>query len=148
MKIEIERLPHCYKLPQRQTDGASGFDIYAAAPLTLQVYQRGIVPAGFKIAIPRGHEGQIRPRSGLAMRRGLTVLNTPGTIDSDYRGEVAVLLANISFSIQTIDRGDRIAQLVIVPVCHDVEFNQTAIDRAGTERGAGGFGSTGGFTKG
>lgn len=130
-------------LPRYMSPGAAGCDVVAAlqAPLVLQSLQRAAIPTGLALAIPSGFEAQVRARSGNALRRGLAVINAPGTIDSDYRGEVKVLLANLSDQPQTIERGERIAQLVIAPVAQAVWHVVTALDE--TERGDGGFGSTG-----
>ena len=130
-------------LPQYETAGSAGADIRAAvdAPLRLEPGQRALVPAGFAIALPAGYEAQVRPRSGLAVKNGITVLNAPGTIDSDYRGEVRVPLINLGDEAFTVERGMRIAQLVIAPVVQ-AGFNEVG-DLDETERGAGGFGSTG-----
>ena len=130
-------------LPQYETAGSAGADIRAAvdAPLRLEPGQRALVPAGFAMALPAGYEAQVRPRSGLAVKNGITVLNAPGTIDSDYRGEVRVPLINLGDEAFTIERGMRIAQLVIAPVVQ-AGFNEVS-DLDETERGAGGFGSTG-----
>lgn len=130
-------------LPSYATPGAAGLDLLAdlAAPLTLQPLARVLIPTGLALAIPQGYEGQVRPRSGLAARHGITVLNAPGTIDADYRGELQVLLVNLGHESFTFHRGDRIAQLVICPVtpARLVE----ASELPASERGAGGFGSTG-----
>jgi dUTP pyrophosphatase len=131
--------------PRQQTAGAAGVDLLAAlAPdevLTLAPGQRTLVPTGLALAIPRGYEGQVRPRSGLAARHGVTVLNSPGTIDADYRGEVKVILINLGDAPFTIRRLERIAQLVVAPVSQvSFELRET-LDA--TERGSGGFGSTG-----
>ena len=130
-------------LPQYETAGSAGADIRAAvdAPLRLEPGQRALVPAGFAMALPAGYEAQVRPRSGLAVKSGITVLNAPGTIDSDYRGEVRVPLINLGDEAFTVERGMRIAQLVIAPVVQ-AGFNEVG-DLDETERGAGGFGSTG-----
>lgn len=131
------------RLPKRQTDGSSGLDLMADidAEVVLQPMQRKLIPTGLALEIPIGFEGQVRPRSGLALRHGLTVLNTPGTIDADYRGEVQVLLINLGDEPVTVQRGDRIAQLVFARVwAADLE---EAADLAATDRGAGGFGHTG-----
>ena len=130
-------------LPQYETAGSAGADIRAAvdAPLRLEPGQRALVPAGFAMALPAGYEAQVRTRSGLAVKNGITVLNAPGTIDSDYRGEVRVPLINLSDEAFTVERGMRIAQLVIAPVVQ-AGFNEVG-DLDETERGAGGFGSTG-----
>ncbi len=141
------RLPHGadIELPAYETGGAAGMDLRAAVagdqPLVLQPGKRALVPTGFVFEIPAGYEGQIRPRSGLAFKNGITCLNTPGTIDSDYRGEVKVLLVNLGEEPFVIERGMRIAQMVIAPVTQvAVREAETASE---TTRGAGGFGSTG-----
>ncbi len=130
-------------LPAYQTDGAAGMDLRAAvsADLVLAPGERAVVPTGFGVAIPEGFEGQVRPRSGLAAQSGLTTLNAPGTVDSDYRGEVRVVLVNLGQAAVTIRRGDRIAQLVIAPVARVRAVESESLPA--TERGAGGFGSTG-----
>jgi dUTP pyrophosphatase len=129
--------------PRYQTAGAAGMDLCAALthPVTLPAGERALIPTGWAVAIPEGHEGQIRPRSGLALRQGLTVLNAPGTIDSDYRGEMAVLLINHGRDAAVIRPGDRIAQLLICPVSTAEISIVPALDA--TARGAGGYGSTG-----
>ena len=143
--LRIQRLPHAagLDLPAYQTPGAAGMDLRAAldAPLVLQPGQRAAVPTGLRMAIPTGWEGQVRPRSGLAFRHGLTVSNAPGTIDADYRGEVKVLLINLGTEPVELSRGMRVAQLVLAraPQARVVEV----ADLDDTERGAGGFGSTG-----
>jgi dUTP pyrophosphatase len=132
-------------LPDYQTDGAAGLDLFAAIPdtkpLTLRPGGRALVPTGIAIALPAGYEGQVRPRSGLATRHGLTILNAPGTIDADYRGEILVVLANLGNEDVTITRGMRIAQLVIAPVARAQIVQVASLDE--TVRGSGGFGSTG-----
>jgi dUTP pyrophosphatase len=131
-------------LPRYQTDGSAGMDLHAAIAVPLEVPPLGRVrvPTGLVFAIPPRFEGQVRPRSGLAARTGLTVLNAPGTIDSDYRGEVAVLLVNLSDAPVTITPLERIAQLVIAPVAHaELILSVAGLDT--TARGAGGYGSTG-----
>jgi dUTP pyrophosphatase len=133
-------------LPHYASDGAAGLDLTAAidAPLVLESLERAKVPTGLIIALPPGHEGQVRPRSGLAAKHGLTVLNAPGTIDEDYRGELAVLLVNLSRDTVTIAPGERIAQLVVSPVTRALVLEVESVDELGsTARGAGGFGSTG-----
>jgi dUTP pyrophosphatase len=133
-------------LPRYASDGAAGLDLQAALrePLTLQPGERVAVPTGLSLALPAGHEGQVRPRSGLALKRGITVVNAPGTIDEDYRGELKVLLVNLSREAQVIESGDRIAQLVIAPVTRVVVTEVDSVDALGeTVRGEGGFGSTG-----
>lgn len=145
--IEIVRLPHGegLDLPARATEHAAGLDLLAAldeaAPLTLEPMGRAAVPTGLTMAIPAGFEGQVRPRSGLAFQHGVTVLNAPGTIDADYRGEVKVLLVNLGSEAFVITRGMRIAQLVIAPVQPVALVEVEALQP--TSRGEGGFGSTG-----
>ena len=141
--IAIQRLPHGegLPLPAYATAGAAGMDVVAAEDLTLAPGQRHAVATGFAMAIPEGYEVQVRPRSGLALKHGVTCLNTPGTIDSDYRGEVKVILANLGGTAFGIARGDRIAQLVPAPVLRAELAEVATLDE--TERGAGGFGSTG-----
>ena len=147
VKVRIIRLAHNadLPLPAYQTAGAAGVDLVAAvaatAPVRLKEGQRALVPTGLMIELPSGYEAQIRPRSGLALKHGITVLNSPGTIDSDYRGEVQVLLINLGDAPFVINRGERIAQMVIAPVSR-VTLAEAKTARA-TQRGAGGFGSTG-----
>ncbi|RIA36753.1 dUTP pyrophosphatase [Hephaestia caeni] len=143
IRIAIRRLSHGdgLPLPAYATDGAAGMDVVAAEDIALAPGARHAVATGFAIAIPAGYEVQVRPRSGLALKHGVTCLNTPGTIDSDYRGEVKVILANLGDAPFAIARGDRIAQLVPAPVQHATLDEVTALDD--TARGAGGFGSTG-----
>lgn len=143
--LRLLRLPHAAGLPEpkRASSGSAGLDLPAAIerPLTLPPGGRALVPTGFALELPDGHEGQVRPRSGLAVRHGVTLLNSPGTIDSDYRGEVSVVMINHGDQPFEIRRGDRIAQLVVVAVAEvRVEEVETLTD---TDRGAGGFGSTG-----
>ena len=141
--IQLQWLPHGAGLPTPSyaTDGAAGLDVVAAEDLTLAPGQRHAVATGFAIAIPEGYEVQVRPRSGLALKHGITCLNTPGTIDHDYRGEVKVILANLGAEPFAVWRGERIAQLVPAPVLK-ATFQQVA-ELSETSRGAGGFGSTG-----
>jgi dUTP pyrophosphatase len=141
--IKLHWLPHGegLPLPSYATDGAAGMDIVAAEDLTLAPGQRHAVAAGFAIAIPTGYEVQVRPRSGLALKHGITCLNTPGTIDEDYRGEVKVILANLGSEPFEVRRGERIAQLVPARV-QKAAFHEVA-ELSDTSRGAGGFGSTG-----
>lgn len=147
IEVAIHRLPHGegLPLPRYETEGAAGADLRAAAPetapVTLAPGERALIPTGFCIALPDGYEAQVRPRSGLAVRHGLTCLNTPGTIDSDYRGEVGVLLINLGREPVIISRGERIAQLVIAPVVRAVWREAEQLEA--TARGSGGFGSTG-----
>jgi dUTP pyrophosphatase len=146
-QLRILRLPHGadLPLPAYQSADAAGLDLVAAvpasAPVTLAPGERALVPTGIAISLPRGFEAQVRPRSGLAARCGITLLNAPGTIDADYRGEVVVILVNLGSAPFTVTRGERVAQLVIAPVvrAHIVE----ALDLDPTARGSGGFGSTG-----
>ncbi len=146
--IPVVQLAHAegLPLPAYETNGAAGMDLRAAvdedAPLVLKPGARFMVPTGLAFAVPLGFEAQVRPRSGLAAKAGVTCLNTPGTIDSDYRGEVKVILINLGEEVFTIRRGDRIAQLVIAPVVQASWGLTTSLDE--TARGAGGFGSTGG----
>ncbi len=141
--ISILRLPHGegLPLPAYATSGAAGMDVVAAEDHDLAPGKRHAVATGFAMAIPAGYEVQVRPRSGLALKHGVTCLNTPGTIDSDYRGEVKIILANLGSEPFEIRRGDRIAQLVPAPVQHAVLSEVTTLDA--TARGSGGFGSTG-----
>ncbi|WJR78312.1 dUTP diphosphatase [Bradyrhizobium sp. NP1] len=145
--VEVRQLPHGegLALPAYQSTDAAGLDLVAAvpdeAPLTLSPGQRAMVPTGLAIALPAGFEAQVRPRSGLAAKHGVTVLNSPGTIDADYRGEINVILINHGASPFVIRRGERIAQMVIAPV---VQARLVPVDTlADTARGSGGFGSTG-----
>ena len=143
IEIEFKRLPHGegLPLPSYATPGAAGLDVVAAEDLTLEPGERHAVATGFAIAIPDGNEVQVRPRSGLALKHGVTCLNTPGTIDQDYRGEVKVILANLGSEPFAVRRGERIAQLVPAPVLK-AAFREVE-ELAETSRGAGGFGSTG-----
>ena len=145
--LKIIRLPHGegLELPSYETQDAAGMDLRAAVPenepLILKVGKRLLIPTGLVMEIPKGHEGQIRPRSGLAFKNGITCLNTPGTIDADYRGEVMVLLINHGEKTFKIERGMRIAQMVIAPVIQ-VKITEGSL-ASETDRGSGGFGSTG-----
>jgi len=132
-----------YPLPQYQTEGSSGMDIRANIPeaIRLESLQRVLVPTGLFIELPNGYEAQIRPRSGIAIKQGITCLNTPGTIDSDYRGEIKIILVNLSAEEQFIQPGDRIAQMVIQKI-EKIHW-QEVTGLAATDRTAGGFGSTG-----
>jgi len=147
LRVKVVRLPHAkgLALPSYQSDGAAGMDLLAAVPsavpLRLSPGKRALVPTGLVLELPPGFEAQVRPRSGLALRHGITVLNSPGTIDCDYRGEVMVLLANLGEAPFRIARGERIAQLVVQRVERARLVEVAAI--AETRRGAGGFGSTG-----
>jgi len=142
-RIPVKRLRPDAVLPRAMSELAAGMDLCAAldAPLVLAPGERRAVPTGLALAIPPGWEGQVRPRSGLALKRGLTVLNAPGTIDADYRGELMVLLVNLDRGEQVIEPGERIAQLVIAPVARAELCEVAELDS--TSRGAGGFGSTG-----
>ncbi|MBQ0816889.1 MAG: dUTP diphosphatase [Hyphomicrobiaceae bacterium] len=145
--VRVLRLPHGegLPLPSYQSAHAAGFDLVAAVPedgpVSLAPSDRVLIPTGLAFALPEGHEAQIRPRSGLALKHGVTVLNSPGTIDADYRGEIKVILINLGSDTFLIQRGDRIAQAIIAPVTHvDIVPVETLDD---TDRGEGGFGSTG-----
>jgi dUTP pyrophosphatase len=144
LRIQVARVgPVAVPLPRYQTDGAAGMDLHAALvqPIVLAPLGRASVPTGLAVAIPRSFEGQVRPRSGLALRTGITVLNAPGTIDSDYRGELRVLLVNLSDAPATLAPLERIAQLVVAPVARAELVLLRALEATG--RGEGGFGSTG-----
>ena len=147
IEVRITRLTHGddLPLPSYQTAHAAGLDLLAAVstatPLTIAPGGRGLVPTGIAIALPEGYEAQVRPRSGLAARHGLTILNAPGTIDADYRGEIQVLLVNLGNAPVAITRGMRVAQLVVAPVVRAQILEVATLDK--TERGSGGFGSTG-----
>lgn len=143
MKLRLQRLPigADLPLPRYETDGAAGMDLRAAEPVHLAPGERTAVSTGFRVAIPPGFEGQVRARSSLALKRGLIVPNAPGTIDSDYRGELKVLLANVSRAAVRLERGERIAQLVVAPVVQAEVLEVQDLDE--TARGQGGFGSTG-----
>ena len=147
IKIKIVRLPHGagLPLPAYQSADAAGLDLMAAvpadAPVVIAPGGRAQIPTGISIALPRGTEGQVRPRSGLAARHGISVLNTPGTVDSDYRGEIQVILVNFGSESFSVERGQRIAQLVIAPVFRAQLFESEKL--AKTTRGTQGFGSTG-----
>lgn len=143
IRIALKRLPHGQDLspPAYATEGAAGMDVVAAEDLTLAPGARHAVATGFAMAIPVGYEVQVRPRSGLALKHGITCLNTPGTIDSDYRGEVKVILANLGDAPFEVKRGERIAQLVPAPVQYATLDLVDDLDA--TTRGSGGFGSTG-----
>ena len=145
--VRIKRLPHGQDLalPAYATHGAAGMDVLAAEDVTLAPGARHAVATGFSVAIPPGYEIQVRPRSGLALKHGISVPNTPGTIDSDYRGELRVIVINHGADSFAIARGDRIAQLVLAPVTQAIWEEVAELDD--TERGAGGFGSTGGHAR-
>ncbi|MDP1626093.1 dUTP diphosphatase [Parvibaculum sp.] len=145
--VRVQRLPHSdgLPLPRYETSGAAGMDLIAALPdgepMVLAPGARAMVPTGLAVALPQGFEAQVRPRSGLAAKNGVTVLNSPGTIDCDYRGEVKVILINHGADAFTIERGTRIAQMVVAPVTQARFEEVGTLDE--TARGAGGFGSTG-----
>lgn len=143
LQIEVMSGSEDLGLPTYATERSAGLDLKAslAEPLTLKPGERGVVPTGLKMAIPPGFEGCVRPRSGLALKQGLTLTNSPGTIDSDYRGEVKVLVINLGQEPVTLKRGDRIAQLLISPVAHAQVVKVERVDE--TVRGEGGFGHTG-----
>ena len=145
--VRVRRLPHGHglALPSYATSGAAGMDVLAAEHVTLAPGARHAVATGFALAIPSGYEIQVRPRSGLALKHGISVPNTPGTIDSDYRGELKVIVINHGSEAFAIARGDRIAQLVLAPVTLASWSEVDELDE--TERGAGGFGSTGGYAR-
>lgn len=145
--VKVTRLPHGegLSLPAYATPGAAGMDVLSAEEVTLAPGARHAVATGLSVAIPHGYEIQVRPRSGLALKHGITVPNTPGTIDSDYRGELKVILINHGTEDFVIARGDRVAQLVLAPVTQAAWDEVDSLDE--TERGAGGFGSTGGHAK-
>lgn len=143
VKVEVKRLPHGagLPLPAYATSGAAGMDVVSAEEMTIAPGARHAVATGLALAIPQGYEIQVRPRSGLALKHGISVPNTPGTIDSDYRGELKVILINLGTEPFAIARGDRVAQLVLAPVVQATWDEVTELDA--TERGEGGFGSTG-----
>jgi dUTP pyrophosphatase len=142
--VQVKRLPHGegLALPAYATHGAAGMDVLSAEDVTLAPGARHAVATGLSLAIPAGYEIQVRPRSGLALKHGISVPNAPGTIDSDYRGELKVILINHGAEVFAIARGDRVAQLVLAPVVQAAWDEVAVLDD--TERGAGGFGSTGG----
>ena len=145
LPVKIVRLEHArdLDLPAYETSGAAGMDLRAAidAPVTLEPRARTVMKTGLSIALPEGYEAQVRPRSGLAFKHGISIVNAPGTIDADYRGEIMVMLINLGTEPVTFERGDRIAQMVIAPVTQAVWDEVDTLDE--TERGAGGRGSTG-----
>lgn len=145
IEVPVQRLPHGagLPLPAYATEDAAGLDLLAAVaePVELAPGARRLVPTGISIALPPGYEAQVRPRSGLALKHGVTLLNSPGTIDADYRGEVGVILINLGEAPFRLQRGDRIAQLVIAPVARLAWRESESLPESG--RGAGGFGSTG-----
>ena len=146
-ELRIRRLSHAadLPLPAYQSEGAAGLDLVAAvpaaAPVKIAPGERAAIPTGITVALPAGHEGQIRPRSGIALRSGVTVLNSPGTIDADYRGEIQVILVNLGTESFEITRGTRIAQMIVAPITQVKIVESDRLDATGRERG--GFGSTG-----
>jgi dUTP pyrophosphatase len=148
VQVRVTRLPHGadLPLPAYQSEHAAGLDLLAAvssdAPVIIAPGNRAMIPTGISIALPHGTEGQVRPRSGLALRHGVTVLNSPGTVDADYRGEIQVILVNLGHNSFTVERGMRIAQLVIAATMQAAFCEVANLDE--TRRGVGGFGSTGG----
>ena len=144
ISVKIKRISKNVLLPSYQTEHSSGVDLQAdiLEPVTLQSGERQLIPTGISVAIPAGFEAQIRPRSGLAIKKGLSLVNTPGTIDADYRGEIKVIAINLGKEPILIEKGERIAQMVFVPVVQAQFEEVETLDE--TTRGAGGFGSTGG----
>lgn len=142
MNIKIINKSH-HELPHYETIASAGMDLraYIQEPITLQPLERTVVPTGLFIALPTGYEAQVRPRSGLAIKKGITVLNSPGTIDADYRGEIGVILINLSSEVFVIENGERIAQMVIAK--HERAIWKQVQELDATDRGEGGFGSTG-----
>jgi dUTP pyrophosphatase len=145
VRVQITRDAHAadLPLPEATTSGAAGFDLRAAVTETLPLHpgERRLIPTGLRIALPAGYEAQVRPRSGLALRHGILIPNAPGTIDADYRGEIQVILMNSGDAVFEVQRGDRIAQLVVAPVVAPLWLEVETLDE--TERGEGGFGHTG-----
>lgn len=143
--VAVTRLPHAQDLPlpAYATEHSAGLDLVAAIkdPVTLETGERCLIPTGLSIALPEGYEAQIRPRSGLALKNGVSLVNAPGTIDADYRGEVGVIVINFGWEKFTIERGMRIAQMVIAPYTR-AQFSEV-VELPSTDRGTGGFGSTG-----
>ena len=138
--LKIERLPHNKNLPEYKTEGAAGMDLCAAIeePITLKPLERKLVPTGLRIELEHGYEAQIRPRSGLALKNGISIVNSPGTIDSDYRGDIGIILINHGFEPFMVEQGDRIPQMVITQHTQ-VEFVEVE-ELSDTDRGDGGFG--------
>lgn len=143
MKIAIQQLRDGLELPAYQTTSAAAMDVTAAIdqPISLAPTERRCIPTGFALELPAGYEAQIRPRSGLALKHGITVLNAPGTIDADYRGEVGVIVVNLGQEVFTIEPGMRIAQMVVA--AHETVEWQLVAELSATDRGSGGYGSTG-----
>jgi dUTP pyrophosphatase len=145
VKVHIQKLPHGedLALPRYESELAAGMDLRAAVdePITLAPGERKLIPVGIAIALPAGYEAQVRPRSGLALKHGITCLNSPGTVDADYRGEIRIILINLGQEPFTISRGERIAQMIIAPVTQGEWVEVNSLDE--TKRGADGFGSSG-----
>jgi dUTP pyrophosphatase len=143
LELKIEKLEHCIALPTYATEGSAGMDLVAAnkEPITLGSLERALIPTGIKIQLPKGYEAQVRARSGMAIKHGITLSNCVGTIDEDYRGEVCVGIINLSKENYTINPGDRIAQMIIAKVEHVKISTVNSLDE--TQRATGGFGSTG-----
>lgn len=145
VQVDVVRLPHGegLDLPSYATPGAAGLDLVAAieAPVDLAPGARALIPTGLSIALPEGYEAQVRPRSGLALKHGITVLNSPGTIDADYRGEIGIVLVNLGNASVRLERGMRVAQLIVSPVTHATLVERRTLPP--TNRAGGGFGSTG-----
>lgn len=143
MKVKIEKVAEDVIIPEYKTDGAAGMDLYAyiQEPIVLKPLERALVSTGIKIELPKGYEAQVRPRSGMALKNGLSVLNSPGTIDSDYRGVVGVIAINLSNQSYVIQPNERIAQMVIAK--HEQPEIEVVMELSETERGEGGFGHTG-----
>lgn len=143
MKIKVEKMQHAVGLPEYMSPGSAGMDLQAAEKIeNINSGEHCLVPTGLKMSLPEGYEGQIRPRSGLALKYGITVLNSPGTIDSDFRGELKVILINLGQKPYTIEKGERIAQLVISPIVQ-AKLHQVESLAEETSRGEGGFGHSG-----
>ena len=142
-KIQIKKLSNEVLTPKYETSGSSGMDIaaYIKQDITIEPGEKALIPTGFSLSIPLGYEVQIRPRSGLAAKKGITILNTPGTIDSDYRGEIKVILINLSKDGFSVKNGERIAQMVVCPIQQAIVEEVKELSE--TNRGVGGFGSTG-----
>lgn len=143
VELKVEKLPHCSALPEYKTSGASGMDLSAGIDkdIVLKPMERKLIPTGIKIEVPMGFEAQVRPRSGMSIKQGLTLVNCTGTIDADYRGEIKVPMINLSGETQIIKNGDRIAQMVIMPIA--IADIKIVDELSQTLRGEGGFGSTG-----
>ncbi len=143
LHIKISKINEDAHIPEYKTQGSSGMDLYSVDDVNIEAYKAALISTGLIIEIPDGYEGQVRPRSGMALKSQLTVLNSPGTIDSDYRGEIKIILFNANDKAIKINKGDRIAQLVIMPVIHAKFEVVDSCELTESKRGAGGFGSTG-----